>query len=99
MKKLEYFTPDQVTTPRQNWNLVKLLHVGPNEGDGYSVAAGTWDGTRCIAMRWNPCDERPLGNPQSRGLPTWFIIPSELNQAVISTLPKESQDFALSYLK
>ena len=28
-----------------------------------------------LAMRWNGNKENPLGNPQSRGLSTWFIVP------------------------
>jgi hypothetical protein len=51
---------------------------------------------RCVGgwcVSWNGTKESPLGNPQSRGLATWFVIPPELSAAVrkaIETLKSES---------
>jgi hypothetical protein len=35
-----------------------------------------WDGRPVLAMRWNGSSkEGGPGHPQSRGLPTWYILP------------------------
>ena len=39
-----------------------------------------------LAMRWNGTDDNVIGNPQSRGLPTWFIVPREFRLAVLDEL-------------
>jgi hypothetical protein len=45
-------------------------------------------------LRWNGDSEDQrfpgIGNPQSRGVPTWFILPEEIAEVVISML-KESK--------
>lgn len=50
------------------------------------MAIGRWDGEPVLAMRWNGTDDNAIGNPQSRGLPTWFIVPSEFRLALLDTL-------------
>jgi hypothetical protein len=37
------------------------------------VAVGFWEGRPVIVSRWNGTDERPVGMPQSRGLPIWYV--------------------------
>jgi hypothetical protein len=103
-----YPLPDAVTSPRLQWHLTKVLFRGdatdPSKHDphGYSIAVGKWgDGDNkkpCLAIRWNCNEERPVGNPQSRGLPTWFIIPKEIEAAILSTLPAEAKDLARGIL-
>ena len=39
----------------------------------------------------------PIGNPQSRGIPTWFILPDPIAEAYLSILLKEEN--GLSNLK
>jgi hypothetical protein len=91
--------PDEVTAPRLRWRLIKVLFRGDHddpgnhEPEGYSVAVGLWDGDPCLAVRWNANPDRPLGNPHSRGLPTWFIVPPGLDRAVLSTLPADAQTY------
>jgi hypothetical protein len=51
----------------------------------YSVAKLRWDGDPAVAVRWNGGDSAPfqgLGNPQSRGIPTWFILPDSIADLV-----------------
>jgi hypothetical protein len=36
-------------------------------------------------MRWNGTGENPLGSPQSRGLPTWFIVPDQHWKQMLET--------------
>jgi hypothetical protein len=90
----DYITPDEVTAPRQRWNLIKVLEDGAEEDsheERVAIAIGTWDGSKSLAMRWNGNKDWPIGSPQSRGLPTWFIIPKRLNEAVINILSKDNQ--------
>lgn len=81
-----YIVPDGVTSPRSNWCLSKVL---ANTGDGgWSVAEGTWDGEACLAMRWNgSANTEGVGNPQSRGYPTWFVIPEIFREVILSRFP------------
>jgi len=40
-----------------------------------------------VGIRWNGSEDGPgIGNPQSRGNATWFILPEELAQAVLNRL-------------
>ena len=95
-----YPLPEDVTAPRMKWKLIRVLFKGDPEDptnhipDNYSVAIGMWENETCLAMRWNAGEGRPVGNPSSRGLPVWFIIPKELQAPILSTLDKESQAFA-----
>lgn len=96
--------PDEVTAPRLHWALIKILFRGdpddPEQHDpeGYSLAVGMWDRRPCLAIRWNANEDRPVGNPQSRGLPTWFIIPEALVKPLLSTLAPDAQAFAKNVL-
>jgi hypothetical protein len=82
----EYIFPGKVVSPKRQWSLVAVLY---NRGEGHSaVAIGRWDGEPVLAMRWNGTDNNVIGNPQSRGLPTWFIVPSEFRLAVLDELTR-----------
>lgn len=100
----EYPLPDDVDSPRQHWTLIRVLFRGdqnePESHDpySYSVAVGMWDGKPCLAVRWNANEGLKAGSPQSRGLPTWFIIPKGLQDGVLATLTKDAQDFAKGIL-
>jgi hypothetical protein len=65
--------PQDVKSPKEHWTLIDVVV----ETDDWSLAVGEWDGQRCLAVRWNGNDQRPNGNPISRGKPTWFILPDE----------------------
>jgi len=60
-------------------------------GEGVAVALGLWDGRPVLAMRWNGTDSNPTGHPQSRGFPTWFIIPEKFRKSIQENLSPESQ--------
>lgn len=87
---MAYIDPTTVLSPRANWSLIEVIR---NEGEGdASLAVGTWtesDGTsrRRLAMRWNgnEGEDHGVGNPQSRGLPTWFILPEWTHEAFLSS--------------
>ena len=90
---MTYVKPQNVTSPRNRWRLRRVLHDG---GEGsWSAAEGQWDDEglwgEVLAVRWNGCSGSEIGNPQSRGLATWFILPDELEHPVresIEKLPK-----------
>jgi len=95
MKK--FVQPEDVTSPRQHWSLIKVLYKGDEEE--YSIALGRWDNKPCLGVRWNACEWRPVGNPHSRGLPTWFIIPKPLEAGVLASIKDgEMQRFAQTVL-
>jgi hypothetical protein len=98
----DYVTPDKVTSPRREWSLIRVLETGEQadtHGHRVAISIGTWRNKPVLAMRWNGDKNRPIGNPQSRGLPTWFIIPRRLQEAVIDTLSKDDQALVRSLLK
>lgn len=93
---MSYISPKDVHSPKKNWKLVDVII---DEGPGrcaYSI--GTWDEHRRIGFRWNGTEENPIGNPQSRGLPTWTMLDEKLHAGVIALAPEEKQDLISSYL-
>ncbi len=98
----DYITPDKVTSPRRNWSLIRVLETGeqPDSFDNrVAIAIGKWNHTPVLGMRWNGSKGSPIGSPQSRGLPTWFIIPKRLENAVIDTLSRDNQTLVKCLLK
>ncbi|HWB06280.1 MAG TPA: hypothetical protein VG796_24870 [Verrucomicrobiales bacterium] len=92
-----YIPPDKVHSPKAHWSLIAVLEDLGEEGT--SVAIGRWDGKPTLAMRWNGSDGNPIGNPQSRGLPTWFIIPSgPKTESFLKTLPANKQALARNFI-
>ena len=90
---MSYIKPDEVQGPQDYWKLDKIIYEG-KEGE-WSAAEGRWknNGTweKVLAIRWNGETGREIGNPQSRGHATWFIVPNEVAgvlREVISLLPK-----------
>jgi hypothetical protein len=54
---------------------------------GWSVARVNWEDEDRVGIRWNGADDTPgVGNPQSRGNATWFIVPRELENAVLAAV-------------
>ena len=89
---MPHIEPEEVISPKANWRLVDVIL---NRGeDDCAYAIGMWDNRRCIGFRWNGSKERPLGNPQSRGLPTWTILDRKLHQAVGKLVRAENPEKA-----
>jgi hypothetical protein len=83
---MPYVRARHVTSPK--YRLTSPIRVlcdpGPSSGGGLgrcSVAEFVWDGRPRVGIRWNGNSEHPAGNPCSR-LPTWFVVPPELEDAV-----------------
>jgi len=89
---MNYVRANDVVSPKTRWQFISVLR---DDGRGNTVfAVGVWDGRPVIGVRWNGDAENPIGNPQSRGLPTWFILPSYLNLAVLGTVDDNKQALA-----
>ena len=84
---MTYIKPGDVESPRNRWKLIAVLaDGGPGE---VAYAVGYWDSKPRMGMRWNGTDDKPVGNPQSRGLPTGTMLDPETHRAIIETLHDE----------
>ena len=85
---MSYITPDLVVSPKSMVSDLEVIHDG-GEGD-WSLAKMKWDGEEAMGLRWNGGSGKPgsvdIGNPQSRGIPTWFILPDEIANVVVKML-------------
>lgn len=92
---MRHISPAEVISPKAHWRLTDvLLDRGPGN---CAYALGEWDGERRIGFRWNGTDETPIGNPQSRELPTWTMLDPEIHDAVVAVLPPEKQVLAHAF--
>jgi hypothetical protein len=90
-----YRDPTTVVSPKSRWELTRVL-CNTGQG-GWAVAEGTWDKEPALSIRWNGDDDSSSpGNPQSHGNPTWFIVPTELEEAVRGVAHKLNE--ARSYI-
>lgn len=97
---MAYIDPKLVLSPKARISKLKVIFDGGEEGiskDGYSIAEMEWDGEIRIGLRWNGSDQcedaSTVGNPQSRGLATWFILPSSFDDAARKiAAEREQQD-------
>lgn len=97
----DYVKPDDVHAPKRRWQLFHVLfdggdrtHPRAEPNSTVSLAIGRWDERPALAIRWNGTKDEPLGNPQSRGLPTWFIVPDQYVQPIL-----DASDFSDAKLK
>lgn len=80
---MSYVKPADVHAPKRFWTLIHVIFDGGPGGS--SLAIGRWKNNPVLAMRWNGSDDNSLGNPQSRGLPTWFIVPEQHWRQILET--------------
>ncbi len=90
---MSYTDPHHVGSPKSSVSELMPVYDG-GEGD-FAVTLMKWDGQDAVAIRWNGGSKdnaedhtkRPHpGNPQSRGLPTWFVLPEILDVAILQAL-------------
>lgn len=73
--------------------------LDPGVEYGCAVCVGRWEGEPRIGMRWNGGKDNPIGNPQSRGIPTWFMLPvGKYTEAIIESLSAEQKRIARTFL-
>ena len=92
---MSYVKPEEVRSPKAHWYLFEVVL---DRGQGNcAYALGEWDGERRIGFRWNGNEDNPIGNPQSRGLPTWTMLDKALHKPIIDMLPPEKKDMARGF--
>lgn len=85
----------EVVSPKANLKVIKQIEV---ENQHYTIAEVKWKEETAIGIRWN-CTENErknknqkdkfIGTPNSRGYPTWFILPNDF----LKDLMNEESDF------
>jgi hypothetical protein len=87
-----YHDPKTVTSPKDKVESVEVIvDQGPVE-DSWSVARLKWDGSPVVGIRWNGDSRSSKGTPQARGNPAWFIVPKELEDAVLAAAHETSRN-------
>lgn len=94
---MTYVAPGEVRSPKARWHLFKVLLDDGAEGCAYAL--GKWDEKPRIGFRWNGSNDNPIGNPQSRGLPTWTMLDERLHGPIIDRLPPDKQQLARGFLE
>jgi len=93
----DYIPPEEVVSPKRQWSLISILY-NPKKAAQCVLALGRWENKPVLALRWNGKAGNPIGSPQSRGLPTWFIVPDQFASALIGTLPPDMQTLARNFI-
>jgi hypothetical protein len=79
-----YHDPNTVLSPKHMVKSVEVIYdAGPVERS-WSVARLKWGDSPAVGIRWNGDSANSTGTPQARGNPVWFIVPEELEGAVLN---------------
>lgn len=88
--------PEEVLSPRDRIRGLRVTYT--NRDEGWSVAEMEWCHRDTglwrwrVGMRWDGA-EGELGNPQSSGYPTWFLVPEgEITRMIFEHATKLAQD-------
>jgi hypothetical protein len=93
-----YHDPKTVLSPKERVKSVEVVYdAGPVPGS-WSVAQLEWDNSVAVGIRWNGDRESTKGLPQARGNPTWFIVPPELESAVLAAAKETNRVVQTSLL-
>lgn len=84
-----YKNPKFINTPKGLVEVVEVIYDGKDD-PAYSLAIIKWDGNYKLGIRWNIAysewgdfrkqngQDECIGNPQSRGISTWFVLPDDM---------------------
>lgn len=75
--------PAEEVTPEKWENLQVLFDDG-----SYSVAAGVFEGSRSLGVRWNGSDD-DAGFPNQGGNPLWHVVPDFLSEPILRAILEE----------
>jgi hypothetical protein len=94
---MAYMDPRMVLSPKGMVSDLRVLHDGgeqtqdnPDPWSGWSLAEFKWDGEPAMGTRWNG-GGGSVGNPQSRGVATWHVLPSPLAECARQLLRSRSR--------
>jgi|ERR1019366_900182 hypothetical protein len=87
---MAYIDPNRVIAPKSLVSNVEVVYdSGPQTEEGWSVVRLRWDRKDAVGIRWNgDPDDKGIGTPQAFGQPTWFLVPSELQDKVLEEAEK-----------
>jgi hypothetical protein len=87
-----YHDPKNVLSPKERVKSVEVIFdAGPVDAS-WSVARLNWDDSPVVGIRWNGDSKSTKGLPQARGNPTWFVVPRELEGAVLNAAQERSRE-------
>ncbi len=79
-----YHDPKTVLSPKDRVASIEVIFDKGPVDFSWSVARLKWDESDAVGIRWNGDERSSVGLPQARGNPTWFIVPCELESAVLA---------------
>jgi hypothetical protein len=81
---MPYVAPESVLSPKGMVEDVEVIFdKGPEHGS-WSIVKLKWNKNDAVGIRYNgDAEQSNLGLPQSRGIPTWFIVPDDIASAVL----------------
>ncbi len=86
---MAFIDPATVLAPKASVRSVEILYS--TGSGGWSVARVGWEGFERVGIRWNGADDGPgIGNPQSRGNATWFLLPEEFDRVILEKIDELS---------
>jgi hypothetical protein len=88
----KYTDPKTVLTPKGRIKNLEVIYDGGE--DSWSLARMLWDNAPIIGMRWNGGFDNgkpSIGMPSARGYATWFVVPSEVGDAIENMLRFKNQ--------
>jgi hypothetical protein len=90
---MAYVDPLTVQSPKGRVSDVEVVYDKGPAHYSWSIATLKWDGKQAVGIRWNGEVGQPgSGTPQSRGNATWFIVPDEIVDAVVSAAAALERD-------
>lgn len=79
-----YVNPLTVTSPKGRITPGSINVLYDGGAGSWSLVRLIWDNKPRVAIRWNGrASDDKVGNPQSRGLPTWFVLPEEIAEFIV----------------
>jgi len=91
---IDFTKPQEVTSPRDLVKILKIVYSGG--AHSYSIAKLEWNKKECYGIRWNVSirelqrnSKKCIGNPSSRGFPTWFILPTDFYTFIENKYPEK----------
>lgn len=86
-----YHDPEKVLSPKNRVRSVEVIFDKGPVDHSWSVARLEWDDSIVVAVRWNGDSHSNKGLPQARGNPAWFVVPRELEDAVLAAAQEARQ--------
>jgi hypothetical protein len=92
----KHHLPQTVLSPRDCVSNVQIIYDGGALPGEYAVARLDWNGQPTLGIRWNIAERETgnpdkvsgkitcMGEPNSRGYPTWFILPDAFLQNIMT---------------